>query len=671
MKSETAPTATDVGSCYQVDDLLIDSRLRRVTRAGAELGVSGLSFDLLLELVRNAPRLITFDALMESVWSGVVVGPETVTQRVSLLRQALGDSAENPRYIFAVRGHGYRMAAATVPLTTPKSPPHAADSAVAAPLVKPPRGWLVPVAAVLVISVAVLAWWTFGRTPGARPVPDRAGVAAHSAGSIAVMPFANMTGDPGKTYFGDGMAEELIDALANVPGLKVPARTSTFAYKGRTADIRQIGNDLGVATVLEGSVRSAGERIRISARLVDAGSGYQIWSQTYDRQFGDIFKLQDALAAEIVQALRNYVKVDLPPPAPRPPPSQDLQAYQLYLEARSIMHGTEESQHLGLALLDEAVARDPNFARALASRAFADVAMVALGYLPPSALDAAQRDAERALVLSPGLADGLFALGWVAEGRHDWSQAEVNFHRALAVDGTDSNIRGVYGSILRFSGRLRRARLVLEESLRLSPVDGLALHELALTSSVMGLDTDAIQFAERLKNLTHGAPPNLDIVRVYVRASARAGRFDDAAARAPDSLPLVLRDTAGAAVLRAYYTALADPRLRPVALRALQGFLPRLRAEGVDSRTKMYFVTAFTTLGAIDAAYALAARLAEPGGEDLGIADWSDVWLPEMRPFRQDPRFAGLMEHLKLIDFWRRDGPPDECDLSGGTLMCH
>jgi TolB-like protein len=128
--------------------------------------------------------------------------------------------------------------------------------------------------------------------------------AATPAASVAVVPFANLTGEPSKEYFSDGMAEELINALANVPGLKVASRISSFAYKGRNTDIRQIARDLGVATILEGSVRSAGERIRVAVQLVNAQTGFHLWSQSYDRKYADIFKLPDDLGSEIVAALR-------------------------------------------------------------------------------------------------------------------------------------------------------------------------------------------------------------------------------------------------------------------------------------------------------------------------------------------------------------------------------
>ncbi len=146
------------------------------------------------------------------------------------------------------------------------------------------------------------------------------------------MPFANLTGDPSKDYLGDGMAEELINVLVKVPGLTVPSRTSSFAYKGRNTDLRQIAKDLNVSTILEGSVRSAGETIRVTAQLIDAQTDRHLWSETYDRKSSDLFKLQDDLAHEIVTAFKTTMNADLPDISSQDPPTKDVEAYGLYLQ---------------------------------------------------------------------------------------------------------------------------------------------------------------------------------------------------------------------------------------------------------------------------------------------------------------------------------------------------
>jgi TolB-like protein/DNA-binding winged helix-turn-helix (wHTH) protein/Flp pilus assembly protein TadD len=653
--------------CYRFDDLVIDTRVRRVSRGGTDLAIAGLSFDLLVELIRAAPSLVSVDVLMERVWKGIVVSPETITQRIKILRQALGDTADNPRYIAAQRGYGYRMVSTAVRMEV--SAPATAEPS---PEVQRPRRrrlYRVVIALVLTLAGAAL-WHAFEHTAGKEAVGRHPGNSAMAAvGSVAVMPFANLTGEPDKEYFSDGMAEELIDALGQVPGLKVPARTSTFAYKGRQSDIRRIAQDLSVATVLEGSVRSAGERIRVNARLVAAQTGFEIWSQSYDRQFTDIFKLQDDLTAQIVQALRGYLKSDLSSPAARPPPSHDVEAYQLYLQARATGRGTVQSEQRALVLVGQALARDPGFARALAYQAFLKSSHF-LGSGHAAQLDDAERDASRALTLSPGLAEAYEVLGQIAEVRGQWVKAEQGFREALAAAPTDPLIRNLYTlNVLRPTGRLREARSQLEESYRFSPADGFTAHELALTSSLMGNDADMVKFAQLVQALDD-EPPSWDVLLAYARAADRAGHYAEAARRLTEALPPALRSAGGAMVADAFYAAVADPVRKASALKALKGLVPRLQSDRIDGRTKAFFLEAFSRIGELDSAYALASRFLDEHPAMPGSIDWSSLWLPEMRPFRQDLRFQDLVTRLKLIDYWKQFGPPDNCDWKDGKLSC-
>jgi transcriptional activator of cad operon len=655
--SGSAPAA----SCYRVDDLLIDTRIRRVTRDEADLAITNLSFDLLLTLVRAAPGLVTFDALMQQVWPGVVVSPETVTQRVKLLRQALGDSADRPRYILAVRGHGYRMLATVVPLAAPAAaPPARASSAPAASAVLPSRRWLVAALVLTALAVAGLWWWE--KEP------------AGTGSSIAVMPFANLTGDPAKDYLGDGMAEELIDALARVPGIKVPPRSATFAYRGRNADLHRIARELRVATILEGDVRSVGDRIRISTRLLDTRSGTTIWAQNYDRPFADLFKLQNDLAAETMQALHGFLGNTLPTPAAREPPTRDLEAYRLYLQARAVGRGSPETEAQAITLVNQALARDPNFARALAYRAFVPANMPALGYWEPKeALDAAQRDATRALTLSPDLADALAGLGSIHVTRGEWVEGELSYRAALAADPSDVTNRNQYTLVvLRPTGRLQRTLAELNESYRLAPAEGYTIHEFALINSLLGRDGEALRFL-KLHDQLGGGGQTIGNVLVYTRAAARSGHYQDAIDHSAGALPEAVGSVDGVPLMKIFYAALADPAKNAAARRAFQSLLPALESRQIDGQVRGFFVQALTTLGALDAAYDLADRYVNEGagmgmvGSRIYLADF---WLPEMRPFRRDARFNSLVQRLRLIDYWKTYGPPDGCELQGGELSC-
>ncbi len=694
MNVEAAPGANAAASAFQVGDLIIDVRMRHVSRGGMSLDIADRSFDVLLALVRATPNLLSTQELMDRVWGGIIVGPETITQRIKLLRQSLGDSAEKPRYIAVARGRGYRIVAPVAPLAAPPAP--SADEpipfalfpspapALDAPVGRPAesgepgqgqRRWL-PALLSLMLLLGVVAIWlglerhSEVRVAGSGRLHSESSPVTRS--SVAVLPFANLTGEPAKDFLGDGMAEELINALAQVPGLKVPARTSTFAYKGHNVDIRRIAQDLGVATVLEGSVRSTGERLRISARLVDAASGYQIWSQDYDRQSADIFKVQDDLAGQIVQALRAYVKIDLMTPPERMPPSTNVQAYELYLQARSISRGTGPSEHQAAALLDQALALDPYFAEALGDRAIIGAASVALAGAPTRLLEGAQRDATRALASDPASSHANTAQELIHAVHGEWVAAELSFRAGMASGDTDPIMRSFHPMILlRPLGRLRAARAELTETYRMAPDDGFTVHELALTDSLLGLDAEAVRLggiSEEISGL--GGPPHADVFLVQARAASRAGRFTEATERALLALPERLRKGVGGQAIRAFYAGLADAAKQPVALQALQAFIPTLKTTVLEGRTRMFFIDALVMMGARDEAYELAMWCVGQRSLMPGSIDWSDVWMPEMQPFRKDPRFQVFVQRLRLPDYWAQYGPPDSCDLSAGTLRC-
>jgi TolB-like protein len=502
-----------------------------------------------------------------------------------------------------------------------------------------------------------------------RPSAERAPASASSAGvpkaSVAVIPFANHTGDPSKEYFSDGMAEELINALAHVPGLNVPSRTSSFAYKGRNTDIRQIARDLNVATVLEGSVTSAGERIRVTAELVDAKSGYHLWSDSYERQFADIFKLQDELAAAIVQALRSTMGATISAPVSRAPPTQDVEAYQLYLQAQSVERGTEESAQQAIALFGQALERDPRFARAWAGRSIAWAIWAGGRHPPATALQDAERDARQALTLDPTLGEAHEALGLLSAVRRNWLEAETSFRAALAAGPGDPTIHAVFATaVLLPTGRLNQARSHLLEAYRLAPAGSLENAMLALIDSYLGLDAEAVKHANLAVGV--GVPPDLRAI-TNARVAAHDGRYQEAGDQLAQALTAPMRDAGGAEVFKQAYLALADPKKKPAASRALAELVEKLGLNNIDPLWQPQFVLHFVMLDALDPAYDLANRLAR---SDSNGQNWRFLWVPDMRSFRKDPRFQELVMRLNFMDYWKRYGQPDGCDLAGERLVC-
>ena len=288
---------------------------------------------------------------------------------------------------------------------------------------------------------------------------------ARSAPSIAVLPFANMSRDPDDEYFSDGLAEEIINALAQVPGLKVIARTSAFAFKGKNEDIRRIAETLGVTNILEGSVRRAGSRIRVTAQLIHAADGTHLWSQRYDREMSDIFAVQDEMAAAIASAL----KLRLVPAAERRMPK--LAAYEAYLKYRSYQwQFTKEASQRSRECLEQALALDPEFALPYVGLADYNLALAAVGGIPSGeAMPRARELAARALEIDPDLPEAHAMLGIVAgHYDYDWTEAGRRFALAVKREPLSPHLRSWYDTFwLLTTGRPEEARLqgarVIEE----------------------------------------------------------------------------------------------------------------------------------------------------------------------------------------------------------------
>ena len=312
----------------------------------------------------------------------------------------------------------------------------------------------------------------------------------HDAPSIAVLPFVNMSRDADDEYFSDGLAEEIINALAQMPGLKVIARTSAFAFKGKNEDIRRIADALGVATVLEGSVRRGGSRIRVTAQLIQASDGTHLWSQRYDREMADIFAMQDEISAAIADAL----KVKLTPMPERRVPS--LPAYEAYLRYRSFQWKfTPEASQRSRECLEQALALDPGFALPYVGLADYHTARCVVGLMPAhQAMPRARELAQRALEIDSDLPEAHAMLGLVAAFYDfDWHEAERRFHLATSHEPLTPHLREWYAQWLFVIGRpedaLRENARVIDED----PLCQMWHHLRAQVLQGLGLDDEALE----------------------------------------------------------------------------------------------------------------------------------------------------------------------------------
>ena len=309
--------------------------------------------------------------------------------------------------------------------------------------------------------------------------------------SIAVLPFANMSRDADDEYFSDGLAEEIINALVKVPGLKVIARTSAFAFKGQNTDIRKIAEVLGVTNILEGSVRRAGNRIRVTAQLIAAADGTHLWSERYDRQMEDIFEMQDEIAAAIASQLKLQFAPDA---AARPRRQPNLQAYEAYLRYRHYQWGfTAESLQHSRECLEQAIALDPEFASPYVGLADHHFASIITGIRSDEATPRARELARRALELDPDLPEAHGMLGVLA-GLYDldWDEAGRRFCLATARTPVPWHVRSWYSVFYLFPvGRAEEARQEGERALEDDPLSQILFSCLAVVLDGLGLEEQA------------------------------------------------------------------------------------------------------------------------------------------------------------------------------------
>jgi adenylate cyclase len=486
------------------------------------------------------------------------------------------------------------------------------------------RRWTAGFAAL--VGLALLAggaWFAVG------PGDSRRGGAYDS---IAVLPFVNLSGDPENDYFGDGLAEELLNALSGIEGLKVAARTSAFAFKGSNMDVRTIGDTLRVATVLEGSVRRSAERIRIAAQLIDARTGYRLWSETYDRPRADLFAVQDAIAAEIVRALSVRLTGTTRLEELHRGGTQDPEAYDLYLLGRQ-KWATRQVPLLREAVghFEAAVARDSSFA--LAWSGLAD-AIDALAWRAADALPRvpeAKYAAQRAILLDSELAEAWASLGVLAlDFDRDWTFAELALRRAIALKPAYAVAHGWLADVMRWSGRMHEALESAQRAVELDPFST-ALDAHSGSLAALGRWSEARESLLRMRH--HGFQESalmlVTSAREYGLGADSVARYaHDWAAFAgyprPDEAAVIGR-------------AMLDPAFRAQAA----AVIGRMEVAGVNPRA---LADAAVALGD----YESGLRLLQGALEQNEPTTINAGWKPIYDPVRTDPRFTRVLEALRV-----------------------
>jgi len=484
---------------------------------------------------------------------------------------------------------------------------------------------------------------------------------AHS--SIAVLPFTNLSGDAARDYFSDGMSEELLNLLARVPGLKVASRTSSFAYKGRNVDIREVGRELGVETVLEGSIRQSGDQVRITAQLIDAESGFHLWSETYERRLEDIFRVQDEIAAMIVSKLRIELAPQEQQMAVRDKaPTQNVEAYELYLQGRAVWKRRgEENLTRAIDLFQRALGLDPGFARAHAALASAYVVMP--GYTreeddESKFLPLAVASARQALSIDPNIGEAHAVLAQINAERGNLLDAESGFFFAISLEPNEATPHHWYSLLLSRVGRLNLALDQARKAQELDPTSPVLAANLAGMYLMLGEDEQALRFSTLAADL--GLSKKQGGIESAV--AMRRGQWDEARRliAAQENIPPEVRPQA-----KRYVDAVENPGLRSAVIAEMLAIDPKIMPP-------IGLIQPLLHLGAIDAVYeTIFAALDEDPASWVKRWDLNHAWGPEGEAFRKDPRFAELARRIGIVEYWKQYGFPDGCSAGQDTpIVC-
>ena len=508
-----------------------------------------------------------------------------------------------------------------------------------------PAGRTIVFGAAAVLVALALGWYFYGQ-PSFRK-GDVATPVAAEPNSIAVLPFANMSSNAEQEFFSDGMTEELLNVLAKVPQLKVVARTSVFEFKGKGGDVREIGRKLGVSHILEGSVRRDGEQVRVTAQLVRVSDGFHIWSQTYDRKLDSVFALQDEIARQIADQLKQSFGV-APKIATRAP--VDPAAYDDYLQGRALYRQRKDLP-VAIAHLKAAVERAPEFGAGWASLSLAyEVAYwtttaqerTALG--DPFVLQAAA--AERAAALEPGAAMTLHALANRARSQGQFIDAERLYLRAMAADATYADVREDYAELLTSVGRLADAEAAARALVTLEPYVTVFWWRL----EQLGLLTDRVALVdEAVGHLREIDPVSRDAVAGQYQRELRQGKLVAARAALADALHASSKAMAKDALLFAW--ASHDPAADAALARALiRNQVNLVIYAALRPDADLYF-EAYENEQARQVRYGLYSNLAAPGAQALF----------------KDPRAMAALTRYGFVAYWRAKGWPALCRPLGSV----
>ena len=634
---------------YEFGEFRLDALRRAITSRmdGQALPLTGRAFDALLYFVERRGELLEKRAIMEAIWPRVVVEDSSLTQLIHTLRRALGERPDDHRYIVTVPGRGYRFVAdvkvqaieALAMPDAPATPPGLSH----APARGRRRSILAGTLGALLAVVSAIVWI----------VSDRSGPADQTKPAIAVLPFADMSPEHDQEYFSDGLAEEILNELAQSAAVRVIARTSSFSFKNQDADIETIADRLEVTHVLEGSVRKAGDRVRITAQLVDGATSEHLWSQIYDREARDVFGVQIEIATAVAEALHATL-------TGRPRPMRSAQAFEHFLKGRYFLNrrGPDDLERARQSF-EEAVRVDPTYASAWVGLAGVHHIDADARATSADALQPWREAVERGLALRPDFAEAQVRAAQFYWYVGDIRAADAHFERAVALNPSHPLVLGAAAGMAVSEGRLRDAIALQRRIVEIDPISPVARGNLAaFLMSAREWDAAQVELEAALALNADYLGARVDLARLLI-FQRRLSEALDIAQGLPAGGP---RDQCLALI----HGAIGNESARDEALSRLVAL-----AEGsdTDALVSLSVAEVYAFRGETDRAFDWLARARRPGSErDLLGASYRSTIEMRLSPFltslHGDPRWQPLLVRAPTTVRWWPDPVTGAIELS-------
>ncbi len=462
---------------YRFDNFVLDAENFELRLDGITQHVEPQVFDFLYFLLQHNGRVVTRDEIIEKVWHGRIVSDTTISSCVKSARKILGDDGELQKYIKTSRGRGFQFVGTINSDAKPDNQkPHADYQKVTSHINKSTVTYLVITGLVFIIGLLLYNQYTI-TGGGINDSTSQETILSGAPYTIAVMPFVDLSADGTQEYFGDGISEEVLNVLTAVNGLEVTSRTTAFSLKGQNLSVPEISERLNVNYIVEGSIRSSGDRIRITAQLIDANSDSHLWSENYDRELVDIFAIQDDISQQIADSL----KVELIGNSlGREAPTTNMEAYALYLQGHQLFlnRGTDdiakniENLENAIDLLEQSVSLDPIFAEAWADLATSNIILPSYfdeDYSFEKVAPRATEAANRAISLDPNLSQAWAVKGFIHLNRFQFQDAQSSILRATELNPNNETAWLWLGLHFAAVGNQDKAMEAVEKAIKISP----------------------------------------------------------------------------------------------------------------------------------------------------------------------------------------------------------